>query len=408
MKNTTTSLKVSIKDNQINSKPFFFRCKKCCLPSSKPDLHFDDEGVCMACRYREHEKTIHWEARKQEFLELVKPYRGANPNNYDCIIAVSGGKDSCYQVHLIKEIGKLNPLLVSFEPSCPTEIGQHNLQVMVDGYGCDLIQLKKSSRTYRKLARLGFDVVGDHEWPNHVGIFCWPMQMAVKFNIPLTFYGESRGTIGLGRWETLINQKEITRSDVEQYIGMNGFRLTDMLEIDTSLKLEECLPYIYPDAKSKKKLDIHAYNLGYYFYWDYMKNIPVIRKKGWRRLDHSKDGTFANWEDLDCGFMPYHQYLKFIKYGYARATDHAASEIRLGRMFREQAKELIMEYDWKLPTEYFQEFLDFLDIDEEYFFKTVDKFANPILFETDNEGNFIRMHDGNLILKNWWYESFDI
>ena len=112
--------------------------------------------------------------------------KGSN-DNYDCTIAVSGGKDSTYQTYLITKTLGLKPLLLSFEPSYPTEVGKANLQNLVDTFGCDLIQLKKSLITYKKLARIGFDVVGDHEWPNHVGIFCWPIQMAAKLNISVNF-----------------------------------------------------------------------------------------------------------------------------------------------------------------------------------------------------------------------------
>jgi len=376
-------------------------------PSTKPDLEFDDKGVCGACRFREYEKSIDWDLRKEEFFELIEKIRPKNHSNYDCIIPVSGGKDSTYQLYLIKELAGFNPLLVSFEPSCPTEIGEQNLQNMVDSFNVDLIQLKKSP-TYRKLCRAGFDIVGDNEWANHVGVYCWPMQMAVKLNIPYTFYGETRGIIGLGRWDSIVEEKEIPREDVEQFIGMNGLRLTDIIDYDSEIKLENTLPYIYPSKEDIDRANVKAFSLGYFFKWDFYENIKIIKKYGWNTLDTNKEGTFANYEDLDCGFMPYHQYFKFIKYGYARATDHAAHEIRLGRMTKNQAKELIIEYDWRLPRQYFKELLEFLSINEEYFLKTRDKYVNPFLYEVDGKGKFKKMWDENLILKDFWYESFSV
>lgn len=384
-----------------------YRCKHCLFPSTKPDLHFDKNGICMACKFTEYHEAIDWGKRKEEFFELVDKLKSKSNSGYDCIIAVSGGKDSTYQVYLITKVAGLKPLLVSFEPSYPTEIGKQNLQNMIDSFGCDLIQLKKSP-TYRKLARIGFDVVGDHEWPNHVGIYCWPMQMSLKLQIPLTFYGETRGLIGLGRWDTLVDRKEFTRDDVEQYVGMNGYRLTDMMEIDKSIKIKDALPYIYPKKEELDVFQIAAYSLGYFFRWDYKENIEIIKNYGWKTLDTNVEGTFGNLEDLDCGFMPIHQYFKFIKYGYARATDHACYEIRHGRMTKEQAKELIMEYDWRLPKRYFKEFLNFLNIDEDYFFKVVDRFTNPILFKKDNKGKLLRMWDDNLVLDKIWFDSFNV
>ena len=392
----------------------FFRCKKCLLPSTKPDLHFDTNGICMACKYMKHYKNVNWEKRKQDFFDLFeKMKKKNNPNNYDCTIAVSGGKDSTYQTYLItKEVG-LKPLLLSFEPSYPTELGKANLKNLVDTFGCDLIHLKKSP-TYRKLAKICFDVVGDHEWPNHVGIFCWPIQMANKLNIPITFYAEPRGLIGLGRWETFMGKrkneeqmKEIIKSDVDQYVGMNGYRLNDIMEYDKSIKPKDVIPYVYP-SKKELKTNIKCLNLGYFFQWDFEKNIEIIKKYGWKSSNTNTEGTFTKYEDLDCGFMAMHQYFKFVKYGYGRGTDHAAYEIRHGRMTKKQAKELIIEFDGKLPRKHFKEFLEFLNITEDYFFKTRDRFTNPWLFKKNENNNYVRGNDDNLFLQKLWFESFEV
>ena len=384
----------------------FFRCKSCLFPSTKPDLHFNSEGICMACKYTVYYNDIDWKKRKKDFFDLIEKYKQTkNDDYYDCIIAVSGGKDSTYQTHLIKEAG-LKPLLLNFEPSCPTEIGKKNLKNLVDTFGFDLIELKKSP-TYKKLARIGFDIVGDHEWPNHVGIYCWPIYMANKLGIPLTFYGEPSGVIGLGRWDTFIENgtEEITRDSIEQYIGMNGFRLTDIMQYDKTIKPKDVIPYTYPkDLKTK----IKAYDLGHFFKWDFKKNVEIVKKYGFEVLDTNQEGTFIDYEDLDCGFMPMHQYFKFIKYGYGRATDHACYEIRQGRMTKKQAKELIIEYDGKIPRKKFQEFLKFLNIDEEYFFNTVDRFTNPLLFKKNNNNSYLRDGDENLVLEKNWFDSFEI
>ena len=333
----------------------------------------------MACKYTDYYKNIDWDKRKQEFFELVDKFKSKNDNsNYDCTIAVSGGKDSTYQTHLIKEAG-LKPLLLNFEPSYPTKVGKKNLQNLVDTFGFDLIEIKKSP-VYKKLAKIGFDIIGDHEWPNHVGIFVWPIRMANQFNIPITFYGEPRGIIGQGRWDTFeeTGVEEMKRSDIEQYIGMNGFRLSDIIQHDKSITSKDVIPYTYPEDL---KVDIKGYDLGHYFEWEFKKNLEIIKNYGWQELDTNVEGTFVNFEDLDCGFMPIHQYFKFIKYGYGRATDHACYEIRQGRMTKKQAKELIIDYDGKVPVRHFKRFLEFLDIDEEYFFSTVDRFANPLFLK---------------------------
>jgi len=390
-------------------KKLFYRCKNCLFPSTKPELHFDEKGICMACKYTEYYKSIDWDKRKKLFFDLIEKWKKNGSNhNYDCTIAVSGGKDSTYQTYLITKILGLKPLLLNFEPSYPTEIGKDNLQNLADTFGCDLVQLKKSPITYKKLARIGFDVVGDHEWPNHVGIFCWPIQMAAKLNISVNFYGEPPGFIGLGRWERLIGEgsAELTRSEIDQYQGFNGYRVSDMMQYDKSIKHQDVIPYIYP-SKEELKNGIKSLHLGHFFQWEFKKNMEIIKNFGWKTSDKT-EGTFTNFEDIDCGFMPMHQYFKFVKYGYGRATDHAAYEIREGRMNKKQAKELIIEYEGKVPTKYFKEFLKFLNITEDHFFKTRDRFTNPILFKKDEADNVAYGNDKNLLLNKLWHDSFNV
>ncbi len=386
----------------------FYRCKNCLLPNTKPDLHFDEKGICMACKYNEYYKSIDWDKRKFFFFDLIEKWKKKGSNdNYDCTIAVSGGKDSTYQTYLITKTLGLKPLLLSFEPSYPTEVGKANLQNLVDTFGCDLIQLKKSLITYKKLARIGFDVVGDHEWPNHVGIFCWPIQMAGKLNIPVNFYGEPPGLIGLGRWERLVNENssELTENETHQYQGYNGYRISDMMQYDKSIKPKDIIPYTYP---SEEKLNgVKSLHLGSFFEWEFKKNLEIIKNFGFKTPDRS-EGTFTNFEDIDCGFMSMHQYFKFIKYGYGRATDHASYEIRQGRMNKKQAEELIIEYDGKIPVKYFKEFLKFLNITEDHFFKTRDRFTNPILFKKDASNNIAYSNDKNLIPNQIWYDGFNV
>ena len=163
----------------------------------------------------------------------------------------------------------LTALLLNFEPSYPTETGKKNLNLLTDKFGYDLLILRKNSN-YRKLARIGFDIVGDHEWPNHVGIYCWPLTIANQMRIPFTFYGEPRGIIGTGQESSFYEAgvEFVTKSTVQQYIGMNGFRLTDMIKYDETLKLKDLQPYIFPDNLEQNVVGI---DLGHFFHGIFMK-----------------------------------------------------------------------------------------------------------------------------------------
>tara|TARA_B100001248_G_scaffold87105_2_gene63911 strand:+ start:1974 stop:3113 length:1140 start_codon:yes stop_codon:yes gene_type:complete len=377
------------------------------FPNTKPDLELEKGKQCGACNYTDYYQKIDWTKRERDLMERIEKVKNnkKNSNSYDCAIAVSGGKDSTYQTYLVKEKLGLTALLLNFEPSYPTETGKKNLNLLTDKFGYDLLILRKNSN-YRKLARIGFDIVGDHEWPNHVGIYCWPLTIANQMRIPFTFYGEPRGIIGTGQessfYETGV--EFVTKSTVQQYIGMNGFRLTDMIKYDETLKLKDLQPYIFPDNLEQNVVGI---DLGHFFSWNFYENIKLIKELGWIEGPDQED-TFVRIEDLDCGFMPYHQYFKFIKYGYGRATDHASYQVRINKITKKQAKDLILNYEGKKPTRYFEEFLNFLNITEDYFYKKVDQFANKKLFKFDEKKNkFLRDKENNLIPNKIWFDSFN-
>jgi N-acetyl sugar amidotransferase len=387
----------------------FFRCRKCLFPNTKPDLHFDEKGICTACNYTDYyENEINWKTKKQEFINLCDELKKNNVDSYyDCVIPVSGGKDSSYQTYLAKNIGNLNPLLLSFEPSRPTNIGIKNLNNLREKFNCDLIQLKKNPIVYKKLAKIGFEIVGDHEWPNHVGIYVWPIKMAAEMNIKLIMYGEPQGLIGQGRSKTLKEIVKIDRDWFEQYVGMIGMRPKDIMEFDQSLKIENMYPYIFPEEDILKEKQINPVFTGNYFKWDWNNVVSEMEKFGWERSPERTEGDYENIEDTDCGFMSMHQYFKFIKYAYGRATDHASYQIRHNKLTKKQAKEFIITYDHERPKRYFKEFLEFLDINEEKFFEIRDKFTNQQLFKTDNNFDMMKTVDNDLILKDIWVDSFE-
>jgi len=388
------------------SEDYFYRCIRCLFPNTKPDLELQRGKQCGACNYTDYYDKINWNERESELLKRIEKIKNdrKNDHTYDCAIAVSGGKDSTYQTYLVKEKLGLSALLLNFEPSFPTEVGKKNLNNLRQSFGYDLLELKKNSN-YRKLARIGFDIVGDHEWPNHVGIYCWPLTIANQMKIPFTFYGEPRGIIGLGQESSFYDPdvEFVTRSVIEQYIGKNGFRLSDMIKYDQSLDLKELQPYNFPDNLPQNIVGI---DLGHFFKWNFYENMDIIKNYGWQEGSDCED-TFVNVEDLDCGFMPYHQYFKFIKYGYGRATDHASYQVRIKKINKKKAKELIINFEGKKPKKYFKEFLEFLNISEEQFYKKVDQFANKKLFEyNESKKEFLRDSDNNLIPRKIWLDSF--
>lgn len=373
-------------------------CTRCVMPETKPDLFFDDEGVCDACRSAELKNKIDWGSRKNEFEELIEKHRNKNGTNYDCIIPVSGGKDSHYQTYICKVKYGLNPLLVSFEPTLPTELGKKNLKNLTETFGCDLIQFRKNPIAYKKLGRASFEMVGDHEWPNHLGIFTVPVRVAIQYKIPLIIWGENSqleyGGPKASRMKSVLDKRWLY-----EFGGLLGQRPEDMIGID-GLTRSDLLPYFYPSDEELLQAQIRGVFLGYYFKWDAKPQVELMKKYGFSiKNDGPVEGTYVNYENLDDAMYSIHDYLKFVKYGFGRATDHACIDIRNGRLTRSEGTKLVKKYDVLLHENQLNLFLKFYSLNRKEFFSIVDSFTNTALFVTDKKGKFVRDNDGNLVRK---------
>lgn len=383
-------------------------CKKCVMPHTKPDLFFDKDGVCDACRSAElkydQAKGIDWEARRKTFEKIIEKYRSKDGSNYDCIVPVSGGKDSHFQVHVIKNIYGLNPLLVYFEPTYRTELGTKNLE-NIRKFGCDIIYSMKNPVVYKKMAIESFKRVGDHEWPNHLGIFTFPVHVAVKFNIPLLVWGENPQNEYGG--PTSIRQANIlNRRWLEEFGGLLGNRVNDMIGVNGITK-KDLILFTYPDKKDLDRVGVTGVFLGYYFKWDARKQTELVVKKYGFNLkeDGPIEGTFTNYENLDEATQGVHDYLKFLKYGFCRATDHACLDIRNGRITRQEGLELVKKYDGKYPHYGVKRFMEYSGMTKKEIDAVFDKFTNKKIFKCDKRGRLARDIAGNLIKNNYDNES---
>lgn len=374
-------------------------CTKCVMPNTKPDLFFDKEGICDACRSAEIKnskiKGINWESRRKEFEKIIAKYRSKDGSNYDCIVPVSGGKDSHYQAYMMKVVYKMNPLLVCFEQTKITELGRKNLE-NIRQFG-DLVYFKKNPDIYRKMVIEGFQRVGDNEWPNHIGIFTVPVKMAVHFNIPLLIWGEN-SQLEYGGPASSTQKNYLDRRWLEEFGGLLGNRIDDMLGVDGITK-KDLLPYRYPDDKDLKGVGVTGLFLGYYFKWDARKQTDLMVKEYGFNLKQNGpvEGTYTNYENLDESTVGLHDYLKFTKYSFGRATDHACLDIRNGRITRKKGLELVKKYDGKYPHYAVKNFIEYTGMTKKEVDKTIDQFTNKKMFMCDKKGNLARDKTGNLI-----------
>src|SRR3989344_870123 len=383
-------------------------CKKCVMPDTKPDLTFDNEGVCDACRSFEkkhglHKDSIDWNRREKEFWDIINQNKSNDPLKYDCIIPVSGGKDSTYQVYFIKEVCKLRPLCICFEPTLPTEIGRKNLD-MLNRLGVDLIHFKRNPLIYEKMVMEGLRRVGDNEWPNHLGIFTTPFHFAVKFNIPLIIWGECPQTEYGGPDDNARNAKELNQRWLYDYGGLIGNRPEDMVSEELGITYDDIRFYVWPTKDDLERVGVRGVFLGYHFKWDVPKQLEIVKKLGWQTKLDRVETTYEDYENIDCWSMHIHDYLKYVKYGFGRGTDDACRDLRNNLIDRDQALRLVESYDGKYPIEAIRKFCGHFKISQEEFDKISDGFTNRALFETDYEGEFIRDMDHSLVMKKKFIE----
>lgn len=376
-------------------------CVKCVMPSTKPDLHLDDAGVCNACRSFEARKQVNWAVRRAELEAILEKYRNKDGTNWDCIVPVSGGKDSTYQVVQMLQYG-MNPLCVTATTCDLTEIGRKNIQ-NIKQLGVDYIEVSPNPLVRAKLNRIGLMQVGDISWPEHVGIFTIPVRAAVQFNIPLIIWGENSQN-EYGGPAAMAENNVLNRRWLEEFGGLLGLRVTDVIGME-GLVRKDLIPYFYPEDGDLARVGVTGIFLGHYVPWDGLSNVLVAQAFGFSVPALPTLGSMVNYENLDNHQVAIHEYFKFLKFGFGRATDHACLHIRRGRLTREMGLSIVKRLDGKFPWEYLGKSLEDtlrpLDIAVEEFIRICDKFTNKKIFKRDVSGALIKSRDGNLTKINY-------
>ncbi|OEE76422.1 flagellin modification protein, PseA [Vibrio genomosp. F6 str. FF-238] len=370
-------------------------------PETKPDLWFNEQGKCSACINFEERAEIDWEERKKEFDSITNKYKSIDGSNYDCIIPVSGGKDSTYQVIRVLQAG-LNPLCVTAETDSLSEIGRRNLENL-KRLGVDHVNVTTNPKIRRKLSRLALREVGDIQWAEHVTIFTIPIQVAVEKNIPLIIWGEN-SQHEYGGPAAAAENNVLDRRWLEEFGGMLGMRITDLIGQD-DITRRDLIPYFYPSDSELKRVGVTGIFLGYYFPWDGYNNTLLSQAYGFESYPTPTEGSFVNYENLDNYYHRVHDYFKYIKYGFGRATDQANNHIRRGRLERNDIVNFLKDNDGNYPSVYLDRSLDSvleeIEMSKEEFDEICDRFTNKKLFKTDRKGNLVRDAKGNLTKLNY-------
>ncbi len=372
-------------------------CTKCVMPDTKPDLFFDEEGVCSACRSYEKRKEINWDERLEELKTLLLKYKSHDSSRWDCIVPVSGGKDSTTQVIRMLQLG-MNPLCVTATTCDLSDIGRKNIQ-NIKSLGADYVEFSPNPIIRSKLNRIGLTQVGDISWPEHVGIFTIPVRASVQYKVPLIIWGENSQNEYGGPAQASENNA-LDRRWLEEFGGLLGLRVSDLIGME-GIEKKHLIPYTYPSDEELKNAGTTGLFLGYYIPWDGYSNALIAQANGFTTYNKTVEGSVVNYENLDNHQTGIHDYFKYLKFGFGRATDIACLHLRRGRITRKDAIEITAKHDGKFVWEYLgkplKDILAPLEITIDEFIKICDRFTNKKIFKTDAKGNLIKDKYMNLI-----------
>ncbi|MCI0564622.1 MAG: N-acetyl sugar amidotransferase [Nitrososphaera sp.] len=353
-------------------------CRTCIIPDSRPNIQFDPSGKCNACASSTIKREIDWIHRERAFQDVVE-HAKSRSRGYDCLVPVSGGKDSTWQVVKCFEYG-LNPLAVTWKTPARTEIGARNLANLVN-LGVDHIDCQVNPKVERKFMYQALVRYGDTAIPMHMALFNIPLKIAVKFEIPLVVWGEN-SAFEYGGTEDERKGFKLDGRWLKKYGVTYGTTAHDW--VSNEIMEKELTPYFGPTDEELESKGILAVFLGYYFPWDPVTSLEVARKHGFEVREEGPKTGYYNYADIDDDFISIHHYLKWYKFGFTRSFDNLSLEIRNGRITREEAIRIVREQGDETPYEDITKFCDFVGITQEYFFEVIEKFRNPDIWVRQN------------------------
>ncbi|OON86190.1 LPS biosynthesis protein [Oribacterium sp. C9] len=363
-------------------------CRKCLQPDTRPGIMFSADNVCYACLWEESKKNINWKLREEELKEIAEAAKRESHSrggNYDCVIGVSGGKDSTFQAVYAKEKLGLKPLLVNCVPDEITEVGQHNIDNLnsISG-GFDIIAIRPNPRIAKVLSRKCFFERGNIISASEYCLWASAYIIALKFEIPLIIQGENNAlTLGTA-------SKQDEGSDAYNIVHTNTVRNFDIEELinGTGIPSEDMYLYKMPSHEELDKKGIRAIWLQYYVKeWSqvYNADFAVARGlKGRMSEDLHDIGRYRRFTGLDSDLQIVNQMIKYYKYGFGMATDEACYDIREGRLSRDDAIWYVNEYDGKCGEQYIEKACKYMDITQDEFYQVLDKYVNKKLFKKNN------------------------
>lgn len=367
-------------------------CLKCLQPDTRPNIEFSKDGICPACDYFKKIKEVDWEERYQILKDLIKKInkKKISKNIHDCIIGVSGGKDSTRQALWIRDKLKLNPLLVcvSYPPEQVSERGVNNLSNLIE-LGFDVRTIAPAPGTWKDLMSLSFSKFTNWCKSTELALFSAVPKLAIQYQIPLIFWGENPG-LQLGDMKTL-GKTGYDGNNLRFMNTLNGGGIDWIIE--EGFREEILIPYKYPDFEEFEKAKLQIVYLGWFLGdWSLINNGSYSTLSGLeiRNEPPEESGDIYGLTALDEDWVTLNQMIKYYKFGFGRSTDYVNEEIRLGRMSREEGVRIVEKYDGCCGKDYISSFCKYLEISVAYFWEKVYESMNKDLFELNSNGEILK------------------
>ena len=344
-------------------------------PENHPlNIVFDDDGVCSGCRVHEEKDSLDWEPRFEKLKALVEPYKSSSGMFHDCIVPVSGAGDSYFIVDIVKNKLAMNPLLVAYNQQYNTSVGIRNLAYLKTLFDCDFLQQTVSPESVKRVTRETLRLMGSMYWHCLAGKTTFPVQIATRFKIPLIIWGEHQGLEQVGMFSHL-DEVEMSRKYRMEH-DLMGYEPEDLLRESTVLSEKDVMPYQYPHVDDLASAGVRGIYLGNYLRWDTKaQHEAMIEKYGYEPAVQQR--TFDSYNHVDSfHYVGVHDYIKYLKFGYSKVSDHLCREIRYGRITRKKAVEVISQYQHVKPQD-LQLFLDWIDMSEDEFHGHVNEHRDP-------------------------------
>ncbi len=318
-------------------------CIRCCIPSTQELVMFDEMGICQACQSSEQKIHINWVEKEKKLREILENAKAKAGSNYDCIVPISGGKDSTFQLYVLTQIYGMKPLAVTFSHNWYSETGWYNLLNSLEKFNVDHIMFTPNRDLVNRIAKRSLEAIGDTCWHCHAGVGAFPLQVAVRFNIPLLIYGESIAESS-GRSSY---KNPLMEFNVDYFMKVSTKRNPREM-VCSYISEKDMKPFFFPTIEELETAGVRLMHLGDYIFWDDERQMEFVRDNyGWKETE--VEGTYKGYKSAECIMPGMHDFTNYLKRGYGRSTYQASVDVRNGLLSRDEGFELSRKYDSEIP-----------------------------------------------------------